>query len=341
MVKISVLCFSALLCLLSLNHSPGECTVYVGAMHRNIPSPELPLNYESLAASSKGSSPSGEQCLKDCVKARSCHSTVYDSSNSMCYFYSDSLAYNVSSNSTNTLHYTEDICADSAQNRPSDCPPKTLQPLQDCHAYYLQGRTITGVYDVKPDVSTDSFPVWCDFDEDHGWTVIQRRVDGSVSFYQNWATYKAGFGNIDGDYWIGNDRLHELSQTNNRLSIFMRTWHFQEGYANYSNFVVNAESDYYRLLVSGYYGNADDALAGGTGQSLSGQNFSTYDADRDSSINNCASSHKGGWWYNDCHHSNLNGEYCSGTTANANCAVWSGSWVDHSTAPALHCHETV
>lgn len=33
----------------------------------------------------------------------------------MCYFYSDSLAYNVSSNSTNTLHYTEDICADSAQ----------------------------------------------------------------------------------------------------------------------------------------------------------------------------------------------------------------------------------
>lgn len=61
------------------------------------------------------SGPSGEQCLKDCVKARSCHSTVYDSSNSMCYFYSDSLAYNVSSNSTNTLHYTEDICADSAQ----------------------------------------------------------------------------------------------------------------------------------------------------------------------------------------------------------------------------------
>jgi len=51
-------------------------------------------------------------------------------------------------------------------------------------------------------------------------------------------------------YLSGNDRLHELSQTNNRLSIFMRTWHFQEGYANYSNFVVNAESDYYRLLVS-------------------------------------------------------------------------------------------
>lgn len=49
------------------------------------------------------------------------------------------------------------------------------------------------------------------------------------------------------------------------------------------------------LQVSGYYGNADDALAGGTGQSLSGQNFSTYDADRDSSINNCASSHKGVW----------------------------------------------
>jgi len=45
--------------------------------------------------------------------------------------------------------------------------------------------------------------VWCEFDGEHGWTVIQRRMDGSVDFYRGWQDYVDGFGDIYGEFWLG------------------------------------------------------------------------------------------------------------------------------------------
>ena len=53
-----------------------------------------------------------------------------------------------------------------------------------------------------------------------------------------------------------------------------------------------------------------------TGDSLSyhnGRMFSTKDHDHDGWPENCAARYHGAWWYNACHHCNLNGLYLNGS----------------------------
>ena len=49
----------------------------------------------------------------------------------------------------------------------------------------------------------------------NGWILMQRKVTGgSVSFIQNWAAYRDGFGSpTDNDnYWLGLDKVYRLMQ---------------------------------------------------------------------------------------------------------------------------------
>ena len=68
-----------------------------------------------------------------------------------------------------------------------------------------------GIYTIKASPFAD-LSVFCDLSTDNtGWIVIQRRVDGTTDFDRNWAEYKKGFGDINGNYWMGLDNMHLLA----------------------------------------------------------------------------------------------------------------------------------
>ena len=52
-----------------------------------------------------------------------------------------------------------------------------------------------------------------------GWTVFQKRLDDSVDFYRGWDDYKRGFGNLNGEFWLGLDKIHRLTKQRSRLRV--------------------------------------------------------------------------------------------------------------------------
>ncbi|KAI8494090.1 Fibrinogen C domain-containing protein 1 [Branchiostoma belcheri] len=172
--------------------------------------------------------------------------------------------------------------------------------------------TPSGVYMVYPADNLAGFQVYCDMHTDGGgWTVFQKRQDGTVDFYRRWADYKTGFpSNLNGEFWLGNDKLHRLTeQKAYGLRVDLEDTTGNTRYATYSSFSISDESDQYRLTVGGYSGNAGDGLT----YPHSGRMFSTKDSDNDVFSGHCSQDFKGGWWYDACHHSNLNGLYRLGS----------------------------
>ncbi|XP_030641457.1 microfibril-associated glycoprotein 4-like [Chanos chanos] len=143
--------------------------------------------------------------------------------------------------------------------------------------------------------------------------VIQRRMDGTVNFYRPWDQYKKGFGNPDGEFWLGLENIHQLTRGKKfELRVDMEDFDGKTAHAQYSSFSVGSERDGYRLHVSGYI----KAKAGDAGDSLTfhnGQKFSTFDRDQDKqSKQNCARRYLGAFWYKHCHAANPNGVYLWG-----------------------------
>ena len=156
--------------------------------------------------------------------------------------------------------------------------------------------------------------VFCDMKTDGGgWTVIQRRQDGSVNFKRTWAEFKNGFGNLEGEHWLGNEYIHEMT-FNGRdydLRIDLTDWEGQERHATYSSFTVDNEQNKFRLSFEKYVGNQSTV-----GDSLSyhkGHYFSTKDRDNDKATNHCAW-YYGGFWHNSCQRAGLNNHFSNSSS---------------------------
>ena len=81
---------------------------------------------------------------------------------------------------------------------------------RDCSSYKVNGKS--GIYTINPD-GMQPFSVFCDMENNNGgWTVIQRRSDGSVDFFKNWVDYKFGFGSLENEFWLGNDKIPSINK---------------------------------------------------------------------------------------------------------------------------------
>ena len=146
-----------------------------------------------------------------------------------------------------------------------------------------------------------------------GWTVFQRRIDGSVDFYRGWLDYEKGFGNLSGEFWLGLAKINRLTKKRNTvLRVDLGDTEHNYRYAQYSYFNIGDNTTEYTLYVDNFTGNAGDTLLSHW-EPASGSKFTTKDQDNDmDSYSNCAIQYSGAWWYYSCHGSNLNGLYLNG-----------------------------
>ena len=164
----------------------------------------------------------------------------------------------------------------------------------------------SGVYTIANfcGVKCSNSRVYCDTSSGGGgWTVIQRRKDGSVNFTdRDWVEYEDGFGNLNDEFWIGLRSMHCLTSRarNWELRIDYQLKNGTKSYLHYNKFAVGSSEDQYPLNISGFdsIGLTDPFDYYNHFGKLSGKKFTTRDRDNDLNSNNCART--GGFWYGSC-----------------------------------------
>ncbi|XP_052870667.1 ficolin-2-like [Anopheles cruzii] len=167
----------------------------------------------------------------------------------------------------------------------------------------------SGAYIIQVNDESNPFMAYCHRDMKGGgiWLVIQHRSDGSLNFYRNWTEYRNGFGNIENEFWIGLERLYQLTSGRpHELMVELRDFNGTYKFALFAAFEIGSEAEQYKLKTLGAYtGTAGDSLS-----IHKNMKFSTYDRNNDiSEPGNCAVIYEGAWWYESCYSSNLNGRY--------------------------------
>ena len=195
-------------------------------------------------------------------------------------------------------------------------------PLYNCQQAYNKGHKSTSVLPIYIP-GLDFCDVRCDMvTNGGGWIVFQRRVDASVDFYRGWDDYKNGFGDLNGNFWLGLEKLHKLTSQGKGAILRVDLKHYIAPntirYAVYNGFEIGSESEGYMLKIGTYSGNAGDSL-----KIHNNCKFTTKDRDNDLNPSfNCAQRNGGSWWYKNCHHSNLNALFPKDSQPNARCMGW-------------------
>ncbi|CAL4220729.1 unnamed protein product, partial [Meganyctiphanes norvegica] len=199
---------------------------------------------------------------------------------------------------------------DGFQALPSNMGVK--QVARNCLDLLHDGITDSGPAIIYPYLEDNTNPpvlVRCDQQTDGGgWTVIQKRYDGTEDFYRSWSEYADGFGSIAQEHHLGNEVIAAITgQSVNELRVDLEAWDGATAFAHYQMFHVDSADKEYRMVAGLFDGTAGDSLYDNVGQA-----FTTFDDDNGDWSSNCADAELryGAWWYpNSCGRSNLNGRW--------------------------------
>ncbi|XP_070264174.1 angiopoietin-2 isoform X2 [Myotis yumanensis] len=172
-----------------------------------------------------------------------------------------------------TVHSLLTLVSTSGSARPAPAEKEERVTFRDCAEAFKSGLTTSGVY-------TLTFP--------------------------NSTEETKGFGNPAGEHWLGNEFVSQVTtQKRYVLRIRLADWEGNEAQALYEHFSLSGEDLNYRIHLKGLTGSAGKISS----ISQPGSDFSTKDADKDRCICKCAQMLTGGWWFDACGPSNLNGMY--------------------------------
>ncbi|XP_073455846.1 ficolin-2-like isoform X1 [Aquarana catesbeiana] len=187
--------------------------------------------------------------------------------------------------------------------------PEITHAARNCKQLLEKGFSISDWYTIFPG-GKNPLTVLCDMHTDGGgWIVFQRRCDGSVDFLRNWESYKKGFGSRLTEFWLGNENIHMITSSGTwELRVDLQGFDTIKHFAKYNFFKILGEAEKFKLVIRNFTsGNAGDSLT-----YHNGMKFSAVDQDNDTDAKDCVQLYKGSWWYNQCHQSNLNGQYLLG-----------------------------
>ncbi|XP_067940679.1 microfibril-associated glycoprotein 4-like isoform X2 [Watersipora subatra] len=261
-------------------------------------------------------------CVQQCTSESTCFSALRDEVSGECLLFNSALDV-ATIESTSTKVYMEKtasyIPVEACCLVPESysCTNFPLTVYQDCQDAFDNGERNSGaIYFLCPNSAWRVIKAVCEFDHASGWTIIQRRIDGSVDFYRGWREYVHGFGYLKSEYWIGLDSIYHLTQRNQKLSVYIQAHDGESRTANYSEFYIDDAEEEYKLHVAGYTGNAGDSLI----VPHNGKKFSTFDNDNDENDS------EGAWWYKNCHFSNPNGNWVDGGIAEHGTGIVWAKW---------------